>query len=468
MPKIDPDTFRGKFYLLVIDKIVIGTLIAIALFVYDRWKTHEVRSYTEAQEEIQLGFKRAEYVKQLVPIVLDDTKPVRYRAQSLGALVETKSIDASSAVIFAKMLLDSNVLESNESGRPTPTAEAYFLTVMRKAMPWGLPALLDEYERARYSRPTGHRGVERSSQDNLVLFWRKLFWQTIQLRYVDSELEGELLDSDLFLFKYLGTLRDIVLPLTRDEADKLTRRKVKGFRILGSIGLLNTSGDPRAVKQLMAEIDPAKEDPRALEVAAVIISLLPYDDAGYACIGLSDRILAIVLRRQDLASNRERLGNERIQVLNAALPYLKRCTKFQTVVERLEPTVLPVVREFYERLKRAPSGSRVASKYPVGGVEEVEKALIEFLVQASRVPNPSPGSKIEGLLSEIFSLPEEKLAQQSSVLRDLAKEWKSKRNRGATGKQPNNTMEPTGETAARFLPAAHRDRYTAHIPSNEY
>jgi predicted Co/Zn/Cd cation transporter (cation efflux family) len=70
MPKIEPETFREKLYLLVIDKVVIGALIAIAFIVYDQWKTQEVRRYTDTQEEVQLAFRRAEYVKQLIPIVL--------------------------------------------------------------------------------------------------------------------------------------------------------------------------------------------------------------------------------------------------------------------------------------------------------------------------------------------------------------------------------------------------------------
>ena len=445
MSKIDPETFRGKLYLLAIDKIVIGALIAMAFLVYDQWRTQEVRRYADTQEETQLAFRRAEYVKQLVPIVFDDTKPVRYRAQSLGALVETKSIDANSAVLYAKILLDSNVLESDKRGFASPTAEDYFLTIMLKTMPLGLPALLDEYQHIRYSQPAGRRHVEeRTPQNNVIFFWERLFWETIQgyedstRRYQDSALKGKLLDSNTILFKNLSTLRDIVPPLTRDDAEKLAMRKVKGLRILGSIGLLNTSNDPRAVTQLMTEIDPTSEDPRALEVAAMIILLLPYDDDGHACTGLSDRLLAIVLRRQDLASGREHVENERIQVLNAATSYLLHCAKFQRVAERLEPTILPVVQEFSERLKRTSPGSRVTSNYPMGGQSTVEQALILFLVRANRAPNPSPGSKTEGLLSEIFALPEEKLAQQSSILKDLAQEWKSERISGATDTRPNS------------------------------
>ena len=109
MSKNDLETFRGKLYLLVIDKVVIGALIAIALFAYDRWKTQEIRRYNE---ETQLTFRRAEYIKQLVPIVLNDKKNKEYRAHSLGALVATKSIDENSAVNFAQKLLDSDLLKA--------------------------------------------------------------------------------------------------------------------------------------------------------------------------------------------------------------------------------------------------------------------------------------------------------------------------------------------------------------------
>ncbi len=84
IPPVDPESFRGKLYLLVLDKVVIGALIAIAFLVYDRWKTEEVRRYTVAQEETQLGFKRAEYVKQLVPIVLNGHQDIQYRAHAFS------------------------------------------------------------------------------------------------------------------------------------------------------------------------------------------------------------------------------------------------------------------------------------------------------------------------------------------------------------------------------------------------
>lgn len=441
MPKIEPETFREKLCLLVIDKVVIGTLIAIAFFVYDQWKTQEVRRYTEAQEEVQLGFRRAEYVKQLVPIVLASEQDVRYRAHVLGALVETRSIDANSAVNFAKKLLDSNILGNGEYSKfATPTSEDYFFDVMRKTMPSGLQALLNEYQHIRYSRPTGHTDVGPSPLENNIRFWMRLFSVTIKDR-TDSELQ--LLDSDTFLFKNLDTLNDILGPITSDEADKLTRRKVKGLRITASIHLLRSSGksEPYAVMQLQAAIDPTPQNPRALAVAAKIIDLLPYDINDVACTGLSDRLLEIVLRRQDSASNRDYLKNELILVQNAAIPYVIRCTRiYPKIEEQLEPTILPVVREFFERLKGTPRGSLLESNYPVGGVFRVESALIKILMEANSVPNRVPGSETERLLSKIFSLPEDKLVQGG--LHDFADKWNNARVSGAAVERPNTGMQP--------------------------
>ena len=77
---IDSESFRGKLYLLALDKIVIGALIAVAFVVYDHWKTQELHNY---EDETQLAFRRAEYVKDLAPIVLDAKQDVLYREQCL-------------------------------------------------------------------------------------------------------------------------------------------------------------------------------------------------------------------------------------------------------------------------------------------------------------------------------------------------------------------------------------------------
>ena len=45
IPKVNPESFQAKLYLLLLDKVVIGALIAVAFVTYDRGKTQELRNY---------------------------------------------------------------------------------------------------------------------------------------------------------------------------------------------------------------------------------------------------------------------------------------------------------------------------------------------------------------------------------------------------------------------------------------
>ena len=51
---IDPDSFRGKLWLLFIDKLVIGAIIGTALLYYNGWQREDQRSYEKQATEIQL------------------------------------------------------------------------------------------------------------------------------------------------------------------------------------------------------------------------------------------------------------------------------------------------------------------------------------------------------------------------------------------------------------------------------
>lgn len=457
MPAPDPESFRGKLYLIVLDKVVIGALIAIAFVVYDRWKTQELRSY---EQETQFAFKRAEYVKELVPIVLDTKQDVLYRAHSLGALVETNSIDANSAVNLAEKLLLSNVLGRGEyvSKWTNPvnkevhtyiysshTASGYMLSIMLKTMPAGLPALLSEYESTRIrtdpsneARPNGQGLLNDASS-----FWRELFWETIR-QHTDSELK--VLDSDEFLVKNIITL-DAILPEfpRRSDSEGLAKRRVKGLRILGSIRLLTESrdADAYAIAQLQSVIDPATQRSDALKLAVLVTRRLA--NGSIACTSLSGRFLAIVLRREDFAFHRKDLGDEPSPMedrFHAATDYLVGCAENPKVADELEPTMLPVLRSFYDRLKGTSSGLTGSELgYPEGEMFRlnypIEWALIQFLVKAESVPNRNPGSETQRFLSDIFSLPEDKLVEGG--VQHFAEEWKNARTNNPTAGRPSDS-----------------------------
>ena len=104
MDKDPSDTFSGKVLLLLIDKIAIGGIIALVLLGYSIWQTRDQRSY---DEKITLSFKRAEYIKELAPMVVDQKNDPISRAQALFALIETNSISDKTAFVLTGRLLRS-------------------------------------------------------------------------------------------------------------------------------------------------------------------------------------------------------------------------------------------------------------------------------------------------------------------------------------------------------------------------
>src|ERR1017187_4908164 len=104
---IDSDSFRGKIYLLVFDKVVLGAVIALALFVYKRWETNDQRAY---EDRTTLAFQRATYVKELVPMVIDTERDMSARSQALIALIETGSVSDKNAIGLAALLLRQGLI----------------------------------------------------------------------------------------------------------------------------------------------------------------------------------------------------------------------------------------------------------------------------------------------------------------------------------------------------------------------
>jgi hypothetical protein len=70
------DSFNGKLLLLLIDKIVIGAIIAFAFLLYDRYKTADTRKYEAERARTQLSFERSRLLKEFLPVI-DDWSEVR-------------------------------------------------------------------------------------------------------------------------------------------------------------------------------------------------------------------------------------------------------------------------------------------------------------------------------------------------------------------------------------------------------
>lgn len=126
---LEPDSFRGKVYLLVLDKLVIGAVLACAFVVYDRWKVSGDRRYEETGKRVQLDFERAKLVKEFVPAISNPSTDVVTKAYLIRAAAVTGAVDQETAIELGRSLIPAGIEES------------HFRRVMAAAMPGGVPAV---------------------------------------------------------------------------------------------------------------------------------------------------------------------------------------------------------------------------------------------------------------------------------------------------------------------------------------
>jgi hypothetical protein len=297
--KSNPDSFSSKVWLMIIDKIVIGAVLAGALFLYNNIKTKETRKYNESREEIQYNFKRAEYVKNLVPIILDEKQQIIYRAHTLRSLLSTRAIDENTAISFAQILLNSDLLSFNERTIPTinmetnkmlsfkphsDTIEIFFLEIMMDAMPKGLPAAINECEKLKmraqwFPSNVDEMSDEQFNQDRIIRdslsFWKRLFIKTLN-SYTDTELQVLNHYSLGGLITFYEMLNDADMP----EIKKWTNRYLEFPRILAFSKLVKYDKQylPSANKFFVGMFKSKEGDSRFYEFADFIIIYLSMKD----------------------------------------------------------------------------------------------------------------------------------------------------------------------------------------------
>ena len=425
-PTIDAETFRGKLYLLVIDKIVIGALIAVAFLVYDRWKTDEVRRYDEVRQEVELGFRRAEYVKELVPIVVDTNRDVLFRAHALAALVETKSISSHSTISLAQNLLLSDVLgvgrytvtwvnpvnEEIYTYTPSPeTEEAFLLATMIKVMPSGLPSVLKQYTHTVVQ----YRAVRDNDGDFEQIrilndtsgFWIRLFRETVT-RLRDADLS--LLNSEPFLVENLATLDAIVPTLSLVDAERWVKRRNLALRTLGFLRLASSREKAHAAIPFLKSAMNPKLGTHGRDFSSELIKLIHRH--AVVLPELSAEALSVVLTSESLALHRKRLDEGRSPTedhFHVAAEYLVWSGKFPQVARAVEPSVLAELRRFRDKIATTQAESLDYDNYPV------EWTLVRFLITSNSASNEHPSEDTQRLLSELFAVGDDKLRRTGLI-----------------------------------------------------
>ena len=236
--RIDPESFRGKLSLLVIDKLVIGAVIALAFVVYDLWRTADLHRYeTKSKEvqfryetqakEVQLQFERAKLVREFMPVIAGREADVVTRAYVLRSAIATGSLDAEAGIELGRNLLEAGLDDQT------------FTRVMAPTMPSGLPALARFGEQVSVAlRPispfiSGNFRPESVPPDLRVPLREARLWRKVIYEAAPS-FEGSYkpLEETAGLSQILYGLYVLLQPGDSWEAIDLANRRSRGTRLI--------------------------------------------------------------------------------------------------------------------------------------------------------------------------------------------------------------------------------------------
>ena len=417
---IDPGSFRAKVWLLVLDKIVIGAIILVALAFYKNWEMEESRAYAEDREEIQLAFRRAENLKELLPVVLDGQRENQLRNHMLVALIDTQSLSSSSAVDLASQILYS------DGGEQLAAENSFLANTMVQVMPKGLGTAIDKYRDA-----DAESNNFRDKHWRIALFWRHVILEALRRAQV---LGSEELNSPDFLVRNFRSLLKFYPTVKANEAYEWSHGEVKGLRLLGAFNILDRAirdkysdreqrGDtetrmPAHSKRYLASSSSDINEP---VLATLIVEKLHMDFV--ALPEVSNRILEVIQQSQVREAVRQhpqdadRRVHETAYWCYRALNYLAWSAKHPDLSGQIEERVLPLVERFYDDVK---SGHPDALDH---GANLIDRWFVQVLMNTTRSRSSShvPDEGTLSALKELFSLGNSVLEQAG--INDLANDW---------------------------------------------
>lgn len=282
--RLDPDSFGGKLLLLVLDKVVIGAIVALAFLLYNNWKTADERRFTaqmavqardasERSQKLQLDLERARLTRDLVPTLSNPAVDLSTKAYLLQAAVTSRAIDPDSAVELGGVLLDDGL-----SGR-------LFTRVLEGSMPAGAPTVAREATRRVAQWQAAHPQESRSfgrqfcnpacRQATHLDAWNAVFITALPkidarlaefndrkqvhavlpelitlLEHSDESIRARLLHSDALSVKVAG----LILSILAGAPDP-------GLRTLLEFALFQPEVDPEGMSFATAVIDSLYDSP---------------------------------------------------------------------------------------------------------------------------------------------------------------------------------------------------------------
>jgi hypothetical protein len=278
MPPDLSDTFNGKLLLLVIDKIVIGALLAIAFFMYDRYKTNDARKYDESRAGIQLSFERSKLLKEFLPLIQDAKVDLTTRAYLLRSAVVSGAIDSETAFELGQDFLRAGL------------APNHYLRVISAMLPKGIASfanrgvqIADEWHSSLHSYADLDSVFDPvSGQEHLPEKDGPMIVEARLLRTALYEKLPSLLDCECAELRdeaeipaYLYGLFVLMKTKDRDKAAASSLAAPQALKVIGMLNrFLENDGDDDAEKFLEALVSSAPTSKDKLRLAQVVVAIL--------------------------------------------------------------------------------------------------------------------------------------------------------------------------------------------------
>ena len=439
------ESFRENVALLAIDKLVLGALIAIAVVIYDLWKTDEVRKYADAHQRVELAFKRAEYIKDVLPVLLDETNDVMVRAQSFASLVETSSISPEAAIRFADRLLLDDVLRigqvdvtpfhrlNPQYGRTLQNTiedsseEAVLANAITVVMPAGVPWLLDAYRKTVLKAETQTRDSTDTVGDSSDLradvlavaraFWARLFIATVE-RTTDKELA--FLESSPLVDRHLTTIDEICKESPVGTSGSWFDRSNKTLKTVAAIQLLRDNvehRDDEAARYLLPYMNPSASG-TDIRYATTVVELVTQNGVASSELSLEALNFAVQMkesRKEPSTASEQSRASQESALLQEVSNLLYRAVRYQDVSDALEPLLLEELRWVITEVDRAPR-----QRYP-GDTWQLETTLVRIVGATRGGERGRSSDEVDRQLERLYDLGRERLLPRG--FHDFVNDW---------------------------------------------
>lgn len=399
---MDSDSMKGKIWLVLVDKLFIGLIMAATFLVYDAQKTTEFQNYNNIIIQQQHEFQRAEFTKELLPVVLDDQQDISVRIAVLGSLVNTGSIDENTAFTIVLSFLDNKLLF--RSGH----RHAYLIKSLEEALSPIIPTILRQIV---YAYPLD----ELDDSSHYVLI--KLF-EYAWSHFPDEKLP--VLNDRSFVSENLETLMRIT-PQRHIQYEAWSETSLLALRILHDIELLSQTreehGLVRQARDRLAKlVRPNEDGVQSMRLSASIFYGLRrsivtdevFIEAGVSIMTQRDKV------EQTFGDVLPDKHNPYRDQFVAARDYVFSASAYN---RRGEELAMPIVRDLLDALR---SGPIPRGNYPVERMAVC--VLFDSMSAMVSVHESGRSDEADEVLRSLSEISEDRL--RSANVKYLIDEWR--------------------------------------------